>query len=429
MINQNLELAINGGKPAIPGDQVFKAYNTIGAEEKDAACRVIDSGILSGFVASWGEDFLGGAEVQSFEREWERAFDVKHAISTNSWTSGLFTMIGAIGIEPGDEVIVSPWTMSATATAIIMWGGIPVFSDIEKDFFCIDPDKVEALITPATKAILTVDIFGQSSDIGRLQSICDRHSLKLLSDTAQAPGSTHKGKKTGTLCDIGGFSLNYHKHIHTGEGGVLVTDDDVLALRMRLIRNHAECSVLKSGIKDISNMVGGNYRMCEIEAAMGKCQLKKLEASIKDRQRVAESFSMHLSTLRGIQLPQIRDNNTHVFYTFPIILKDDDLIIKSTEIYNALIAEGILGLGKGYVNLIELPMYQQKIAFGRNGYPWNLQKGSATNYSLDACPTAAHYHNNALLNLEICLFAYPENDIELVASAFHKVWRKIESLG
>lgn len=422
------ELALFGGHPAIPKEYSFKERNTIGNEEKVAACRVIDSGVLSGYVASWGENFLGGNEVKSFEKDWEKAFSVKYAISVNSWTSGLFCMIGAIGIEPGDEVIVSPWTMSATATAIIMWGGIPVFADIEDDYFCLDPSKVRPLINDKTRAILTVDIFGQSSNINELRKICDEHSLYLLSDTAQAIGSHYGNNKTGTICDIGGFSLNYHKHIHTGEGGVLVTNNDELALKMRLIRNHGECSVEKSGIGDISNMFGGNYRMCEIEAAIGKCQLLKLQSSISDRQRVAKSLIEGLQNLKGIQLPKTRPNCTHVYYTFPIILKDKDLFNKRDIIHQALISEGVKGLARGYVNLIDLPMYKQKIAFGKHGFPWSLQEKNKVNYSKDAFPVASHYHDKALLNLEICLYEYTKRDIDLVIASFKKVWDVVELL-
>ena len=153
------------------------------------------------------------------------------------------TAIGALDIEPGDEIIVPTWTMCASATAILHWNAIPVFADIDPENFCISPSSIESNISPFTKAIMAVDIFGQSADIDQIMSIAKKHNLKVISDTAQSPGAIYKNKLAGTLSHIGGYSLNYHKHIHTGEGGVLVTNDDNLANRMRLIRNHGEAAI------------------------------------------------------------------------------------------------------------------------------------------------------------------------------------------
>jgi len=146
------KLALLGGSKTI--DRPFKRYNPIGSEEVAAAMQVVESGVLSKFLGCWDPDFYGGPNVQEFERACERYFEVKHAITVNSWTSGLIAAVGAIGIEPGDEVIVSPWTMCASATAILHWNAIPVFADIEPETFNLDPESVEANISPYTKAII-----------------------------------------------------------------------------------------------------------------------------------------------------------------------------------------------------------------------------------------------------------------------------------
>ena len=225
-------LAINGGTPVIT--EPFPPYRSLGEEEIAAANRVLRSGVLSAFIGAPGTGFYGGPEVQALEREAAERFGVKHVVSVNSWTSGLVAAMGAIGLEPGDEVIVTPWTMVATATAILHWNAIPVFADIDPQTFNIDPNAVEAAITPRTRAIAAVDIFGQSADMPALRAIADRHDLKLVTDTAQAPGAFLNGVPAGTTADIGGFSLNYHKHIHCGEGGLLVTNDDRLAERFAI---------------------------------------------------------------------------------------------------------------------------------------------------------------------------------------------------
>ena len=221
--------------------------------------------------------------MQALENEWASYFHVKHAIAVNSATSGLYAATGAVGIGPGDEVIVSPYTMSASVMPPLIYGAVPVFADIEKDYFCLDPVSVEQRITNLTKAIIVVDLFGQPYDVERINAIAKKHNLVVIEDASQAPGATYKNKFAGTLGDIGVFSLNYHKHIHTGEGGMVVTDNDELADRVRLIRNHAESVVEAKGIKNLVNMVGFNFRMTEIEAAIARCQLRKLKPLLNSR--------------------------------------------------------------------------------------------------------------------------------------------------
>ena len=209
------KLAINGGAKAVKTK--LKRFNTIGKNEELAVSEVIKSGVLSKYLGCWDEDFYGGPKVQSFEKACSEYFNVKYSIAVNSWTSGLICAVGAIGIEPGDEIIVSTWTMCASATAILHWNAIPIFADIENKTFNICPKSVENNITKKTKAILAIDIFGHPCDYDALNELCDKYGLILISDSAQAPGAFYKSKMTSTGSNIGGFSLNYHKHIHTGE--------------------------------------------------------------------------------------------------------------------------------------------------------------------------------------------------------------------
>src|SRR5574341_1205170 len=244
-------LAINNGEKV--RTQKFPAYITVGKEEEKAVLRVIKSGVLSRFLGSWHEDFYGGPEVRAFEKEWAKYFNVKHAIAVNSATSGIYCAMGATGVGPGDEVIVSPYTMTASSVAPLIYNAIPVFADIEEDYFCLSPESVEERITERTKAIIVVDIFGQPYDADKINAIAKKYDLFVIEDCAQAPGATYKGKYAGTLGDIGIFSLNYHKHIHTGEGGVAVTNNDELAEKIRLIRNHAEAVVEAKGYNSLVN--------------------------------------------------------------------------------------------------------------------------------------------------------------------------------
>jgi dTDP-4-amino-4,6-dideoxygalactose transaminase len=421
------KLALLGGPRVIAAE--FKRYNPIGAEEVEAAKRVVESGVLSKFIGAWHEDFYGGPKVREFERACEAYFGVKHAITVNSWSSGLTTAVGAIGIEPGDEVIVSPWTMCASATAILHWNAIPVFADIEPETFNIDPASVAARISPYTKAILAVDIFGHSADMTALMAIASAHGLKVISDTAQAPGAFSGGRYAGTLAHIGGYSLNYHKHIHTGEGGILVTDDDKYAERMRLIRNHAEAVVGDKGETDLTNMIGYNFRLGEIECAIGIEQLKKLKHLVAARQRAAERVTRGLADLPGLRTPVVKPGCTHVYYIYPLVLDTAKLGVSRDRIYDALVAEGIRGLIPRYVNLHMLPMYQRKLAYGSRGFPWNSELCRRDiDYRHGICPVAEDLQANSFLGYQMCLDELTDSDADLIVAAFRKVWGHLDAL-
>lgn len=425
-ISTSEKLALFGGPKTIQVD--FKLYNSIGAEEIHAAKEVLESGVLSKFLGTWSKDFYGGPKVQEFERQCESYFGVKHAVTVNSWTSGLIAAVGSIGIEPGDEVIVSPWTMCASATAIMHWNAIPVFADIDPKTFNICPKSVELNITSYTKAIMAIDIFGQSADMEELMNIATKYNLKVISDTAQAPGALYKNKYAGTLAHVGGFSLNYHKHIHTGEGGIIVTNDDEIAERLRLIRNHAEAIVGEKGIKDLSNMIGYNFRLGEIECAIGIEQLKKLKSIVSSRQALANKLNEGLRNLKGLNIPAVKPDRSHVYYVYPLLLNTKELNVCRDSIFLALQAEG-LTISKNYQNIHLLPMYQNKIAYGSKGFPWtsNFCRRDV-NYSKGICPVAEEFNDFSYLGFGMCVYDLTEDDIDLIIKSFHKVWNNLHLL-
>ena len=415
------KLALLGGTPLIT--ESFNSYLPYGKEELDAARSVIESGVLSQFLGTWHEHFYGGPKVRQFESAWTEFFNVKNAMSVNSATSGLVAAVGALDIEPGDEIIVSPWTMSASATAILVWNAIPVFADIENETFNLDPVSIEKNITPRTKAIMVTDIYGHPADLAAIMNIAERHGLKVIEDAAQAPGALYHGRYAGTIADIGVFSLNYHKHIHTGEGGVCVTNDPDLTERMQLIRNHAEAVVSGKGVKNISNLIGFNFRLGEIEAALGMEQLKKLPRLVSARQSVCERLSKGLGQLRGLKAPVVKPDCTHVYYGYPLILDTKLIGVSREKIAAALTAEGVPNVGQGYTNLHLLPMYQRKIAYGNHGFPWVIgDKTSSVSYAKGICPVAEEFHDWSVLGLAPCMHEFSNSEIELVIAAFNKVW-------
>ncbi len=421
------ELALHGGTPVIT--ESFAPFVAVGDEEAEAVAHVVRTGVLSAYIGARGPGFMGGEQVQALELEAADYFCVKHAITVNSWTSGLIAAVGAIGIEPGDEIITTPWTMAATATAILHFNGIPVFADIDPVSFNIDPSKVEQLITPRTRAIMAVDIFGQSADMVALRAIANRHGLKLLSDTAQAPGAFSGTRHAGTLADIGGYSLNYHKHIHCGEGGILVTDDDRLAQRLRLLRNHAEAVIESEQPEDLCNMLGYNFRMGEMEAAIARLQLNKLAPRVASRQHAARRLDEALVELPGLTLPQTMPGNTHAYYVYGMTLDTDLIGISRRQLVAALRAEGVPGLMEGYQNLHLLPLFRNKIAYGTGGFPWHPAVNPGKHaYGAGLCPIAERLHSQTFLGLSLCLCEFSDDDLARVAQAFHKVWSNLDAL-
>ena len=401
----------------------FKRYNTIGKEEIIAANKVLKTGILSKFLASSGQNFFGGPQVNKFEKSIKKFFKVKYAITVNSWTSGLIACVGALDVEPGDEIIVTTWSMCASATAILHWNCVPVFVDIDPETYNIDPESIKKKITKKTKAIMTVDIFGQSCDILKIMKIAKENNLKVISDSAQSIGSKVGKKYSGTLADIGGYSLNYHKHINTGEGGIIVTNNKKLYERSCLIRNHAEAAIKKNNIKNLSNMIGYNFRLGEIECAIGIEQLKKLNRLIKKRIKLVEILNRELIKLKYLKTPKTLKKNSHVYYLYPLTLETDKLNIKRSTIISNLKKLGVPGLIEGYVNIHELPNYKKKIAYGTRHFPWKLnkddKKNNSDNKNLDI---AEKLHREKFFAIELCLFDFNNRDIYFIINCFKKVW-------
>ena len=405
----------------------IKPYNPIGTEELEAAQRVIKSGVLSDFVGSHGSHFYGGVEVRKFEKDIQEFYGVKHAITVNSWTSGLTCAIGAIDPEPFSEIIVPTWTMCASATAVLHWNCIPVFADIDPETFCISPSSIESLISDKTIAILAVDIAGHPCDYRSIRRIASKHNLRVISDSAQSPYSYYDGSLLGSQCDIGGFSYNYHKHIHTGEGGVVVTNDDQLAMRARLIRNHGEACVSGMNYKDISSIIGYNYRMGEIEAAIGQEQLLKLPRLVQEKIDIANILLSGLSHLPGLKLPSISAGCTHSFYVFCMQVDPDLVGCTRDDVFNALQKEGVPGLMNSFANLHLLPMYQNKIAYGSGGFPWVLPDGSSSsiNYDRGICPIAEEMQSRTFLGLQLCTHELTPNIADDIVTAFQKTWNSL----
>lgn len=428
-------LAILGGAPV--RTRPFPAHNPIGDEEKKAALEVLESGVLSRFLGAWHPDFYGGDRVQAFERAWAELVGARHAVSVNSNTSGLVAAVGAAGVGPGDEVIVPPYTMSASATAIIAYHAVPVFVDIEPDTFCLDPARIRERITPRTRAIVTVDLFGQPADLEPIGAIAREHGLVVIEDAAQAPGARYRGRPLGAISDMTVFSLNYHKHIHTGEGGVVTTDSDRFAERLQLIRNHGEAVVADKGVTDLVNAFGFNLRLSEIAAAIGLAQLGKLPGLLARRRENAEFLSRGIGAVPGLRAPVVRAGSTHVYYVQPFLYDAAVIGVSRERFVEAVCAELPTATDRdwplasaGYVTPIYLqPMYQQQIALGPSGCPFRCPHYQGTvDYRRGLCPVTERIETQQIITTEFMRPPSTLEDMRDVVRAFEKVHEQRHAL-
>jgi dTDP-4-amino-4,6-dideoxygalactose transaminase len=275
----------------------------LGPEEVAAVTEVLESGMLA-----------QGRRVAALEEGWANYIGVRHAIAMGNGTQALMAIFAGIDLEPGDEVITVAHTFAATANAILYTGATPVFIDIEPDTYLIDAKKIEAAITPRTRAICPVHLFGLVADMDMILAIADRHGLIVVEDACQAHGATFRGRPAGSF-GHGAFSLYATKNMTTAEGGFVTTNDDRLADWLRLYRNQGMRSRYQF------EMLGYNFRMTDLQAAIGLVQLDKLEGNTARRQAIARRYDEALADL-PVRLPVTPDGRVHVFHQYTVEVGD-----------------------------------------------------------------------------------------------------------
>ena len=458
-------LALLGGKKV--RDTLLPSQNTIGEEEIAAANRVLRGGLLTGYQAN-AERMMGGPEVQALEAEWEAAYGAQgrklHCVAVNSCTSGLVVACGAVGIKPGDEVIVTPFSMTCSATAPMAWGGVPVFADVDPMSFNLDPEDVERKITPRTKAIIVVDLFGLPYD-KRIDEVAERHGLKVIEDAAQAVGATRgpigEQQYAGTLGHIGVHSFNLGKHLTCGEGGLICTYDEDLAMRCRLLMNHAEAVVNslqdardQAGVPFVisvpgrSNLFGFNLRMTEVSAAIVRVQLSRREWLIGQRVKNAHELKIMLNKIPeihpGFYTPKMGITHTH--YVIPLLFN----ISKHWGVHRDIVVEAVraelmpcagrewegVPVGGGYIKPIwRMPLFQSKSCVHEyyGEYPMMgdepLRTRTIYPYRKVKTPVCDRLWQEDLIIIHR-LFGpnADEQNLRDVADAFCKVWENREEL-
>jgi len=429
-VGRHGKLALLGGEPV--RQDPYPAHTTrIGEREKRLVNEVLESEALSGFAAKNDHRWAGGKFVRQLEEAFCARFGVRHAVTFNSATSALHGTVMAAGVEPGDEVITTPMTMTATASAILMQGGVPVFSDIDDVMFNLDPARVSGSMTPRTKAILTVNLCGQASELDELKTRADRIGAVLIEDNSHAYGTRYKGRWTGTIGQMSVVSLNFHKLIQTGEGGVVLTDDDEYALRLKLIRNHGEALVEGLHREDLPHQLGWNYRMTELQAAVGIGQLEKLDELIDWRVKLAERLSRKLNGHPFLVPPAVGPERTMTYYVYALKFLAEAAGITRDTFIRAVQAEGV-PLNPGYVApLYRQPMYRTRQFFGRKGYPFMPGVSDADPEKLyyeGRCPVAECMHDKVMITTWSVRYPLTEREMDEMALAVEKVTANLDAL-
>lgn len=405
-------LALHGGIPVRTAP--FSKWPVYGQPEEQALLRALHSG-------KWGK--IDGSEVRNFEKSWADYCDTKYAIGVCNGTISLRIALMAAGIAAGDEVIIPPYTFLATATAVIEANATPVFVDIDRETFNIDPALIEAAITPRTKAIMPVHLGGLPCDMDAIMAIAKKHNLFVIEDAAHAHGSIYKGRKVGSLGHMASFSFQSSKNLTSGEGGALTTNDKLFNERIHSIHN---CGRVPGGQWYEHHVIAGNYRLGEFAGAVLNCQFERLDEQNRRRDENGKYLDAKLSEIPGLS-PQKRDADAtlNAYHLYPIRYDESVYGVPRGAWLKALAAEGV-PVSPGYV----VPLYKQPVFTNAAFGPFTASIDQRPNLDFGAmhlpvceqiCSGEGSWiYQNVLLGTRA--------DMDDVVSAFEKVYENRESL-
>lgn len=314
-----------------------------------------------------------GPKIAEFEEAFSRYVGAKYAVAVSSGTAALHAAMFALGIGPGQEVIVPTLTFASSANCVVYQGGTPVFVDVAPDTLLIDPLEVERKITPRTKAIIAVDYAGQPCDYAALKEIADRYHLALVADACHSLGATYLGRLVGSLADLNVFSFHPVKHITTGEGGMITTDKEECAQRLHIFRNHGIKTDYRQRERQYTwfyEMVdlGYNYRITDFQCALGISQMKKLPRWLERRQEIARQYDAAFAGIKGIKPLAVKSEVRHAYHLYVVRMNRDETGTERGEFFRALRSRGI-GVNVHYVPVHLHPFYQTRFGTGRGLCP------------------------------------------------------------
>ncbi len=342
----------------------FLQYGRQSVDEEDIAS------VVEVLKSAW---LTTGPQVEAFEAAAAEFVGARAAVAVSSGTAALHAAVNAIGISAGDEVIVPVISFVATANCVVFQGGTPVFADVDINTLLIDPEDVEDRITERTKAIIAMDYAGQPCDYDALRAIADRHGITLVADGCHSLGAEHKGNKVGTLADLTVFSFHPVKHITTGEGGMVVTDDEGWAYKMRRFRNHGidldhrRRAEQGSWIYDMVD-IGYNYRISDLQCALGQSQLGKLPGWLRRRHEIADQYDRFFATVTGADPLLVADTIRHAYHLYVIKVASDEIGPGRDEVFRGFRAENI-GVNVHYMPIHLHSFYQQEYGYRLGDYP------------------------------------------------------------
>jgi len=345
--------------------------------------------------------------LREFEQLVADYHDVEFAVSFTSATAALHGAVYALGVQPGQEVIVSPYTFSSSATCALMNNAVPVFVDVDPYTFCMDPDKIVQAITPLTAAIIPVHLFGRSADMDAIMDISREYSLPVIEDAAQAPGARYKGRLTGTMGDCGILSFVGEKNASCGEGGMLITNDLEIARRARLLRNHGDCLY--------EPMLGYNYRMTELTAAIGAVQWARIDERNDARRELVYYLNGQLDQIPGLSVTLVEHGSLHSYYVYALRYDEAVTGVPRGWFVEALNAEGV-PFGAGYVRPLYLsPLYQQQAHYAFAHYQGHAE------YYKGLCPVAEYLYERGLILTMAARPPATTDDMDDIVKAIDKV--------
>ena len=373
-------------------------------------------------------NFLGGPMVRKLEAGFAAESGTRFAVAVNSATSALSLAVGALCLEPGDEVITTCMSFTASAAAILSFGLIPRFADISPGNYCIGAEEIARAITPKTKAVIVVHLYGFSADMDGITDLARRRNLHVIEDCAQSLGTKWKGRPLGSIGDAGVYSLNHPKNITSGEGGVVVTENASIARHVRLNRNHGEVVPNDQwSANDLVNIVGFNMRMTELTAAVGVAQLEKLAANNHARNQNADFLRCNLTGLPFLTVRQPCEQTRRAVHVCPLEFDSDLAGVSRDLVVKALQAEGI-PVGTGYPRLLHLhPCFRKRVAFGSQGWPFSLSDNLQP-YGPGLCPVAENLAARRLITFAAVHRPCTSEDMADVVRAFEKVFAQLNVL-
>jgi perosamine synthetase len=353
--------------------------------------QTVDEDDIAAVVEVLRSDWLTtGPKVEEFERAFAKKVGAADAVTLASGTAALHAAMFALGVGKNDEVIVPAMTFAATANCVVYQGGTPLFADVDPETLLVDPYEVQKLLGPRTKAVITVDYAGQPCDYAALRDICRRHDVELLADACHALGASWEGRPVGALATLNAFSFHPVKHITTGEGGMVTTDDVELAHRIRHFRNHGITRDHRQRAEERSfsyEMVtlGFNYRLSDLQCALGLSQLKKLDGWVERRRKIAAAYDAAFAGREFVEPLHVRSDVQHAYHLYVIRLVDQVLIERKREVLAGLHAEGI-GVNVHYPPVHLHPFYGERFGTKRGLCP-NAEKAYEQIVSLPIFPT------------------------------------------